>query len=111
LGQPLWFCAWLDRLLEEPWLGIDGISRISAGAMNAAVLVDGYPFASVDESGCGTKPTYRVRSVMSAFRGKAENICFELSFSGFDPRRTLKKDDALEGARFISLAGARRPRR
>jgi predicted acylesterase/phospholipase RssA len=33
----------LDRLLEEPWLGIDGISGTSAGAMNAAVLVDGHP--------------------------------------------------------------------
>ena len=32
----------LDRLLEEPWLGIDGISGTSAGAMNAAALVDGY---------------------------------------------------------------------
>ena len=32
----------LDRLLEEPWLGIDGISGTSAGAMNAAVLVDGH---------------------------------------------------------------------
>ena len=32
----------LDRLLEEPWLGIDGISGMSAGAMNAAVLVDGH---------------------------------------------------------------------
>jgi NTE family protein len=32
----------LDRLLEEPWLGIDGISGTSAGAMNAAVLVEGY---------------------------------------------------------------------
>jgi NTE family protein len=32
----------LDRLLEEPWLAIDGISGTSAGAMNAAVLVDGY---------------------------------------------------------------------
>ena len=31
----------LDRLLEEPWLEIDGISGTSAGAMNAAVLVDG----------------------------------------------------------------------
>ena len=28
----------LDRLLEEPWLLIDGISGTSAGAMNAAVL-------------------------------------------------------------------------
>lgn len=32
----------LDRLLEEPWLRIDGISRTSAGAMNAAVLVHGF---------------------------------------------------------------------
>jgi NTE family protein len=32
----------LDRLLEEQWLGIDGISGTSAGAMNAAVLVSGY---------------------------------------------------------------------
>ena len=32
----------LDRLLEEPWLEIDGISGTSAGAMNAAVLVHGH---------------------------------------------------------------------
>ena len=32
----------LDRLLEEPWLEIDGISGTSAGAMNAAVLADGF---------------------------------------------------------------------
>lgn len=32
----------LDRLLEEPWLWIDGISGTSAGAMNAAVLVHGF---------------------------------------------------------------------
>ena len=32
----------LDRLLEESWIDIDGISGTSAGAMNAAVLVDGY---------------------------------------------------------------------
>src|ERR1700754_4724695 len=32
----------LDRLLEEKWLGIDGISGTSAGAMNAAVLVHGH---------------------------------------------------------------------
>jgi len=31
----------LDRLLDEPWLSIDGISGTSAGAMNAVVLVDG----------------------------------------------------------------------
>ncbi len=32
----------LDRLLEESWLQIAGISGTSAGAMNAAVLVDGF---------------------------------------------------------------------
>ena len=32
----------LDRLLQEKWLHIDGISGTSAGAMNAVVLVDGY---------------------------------------------------------------------
>jgi NTE family protein len=32
----------LDRLLQEPWLHIDGISGTSAGAMNAAVLIHGF---------------------------------------------------------------------
>jgi NTE family protein len=32
----------LDRLLEEPWLRIAGISGTSAGAMNASVLADGW---------------------------------------------------------------------
>ncbi len=32
----------LDRLLEVPWLRFDGISGTSAGAMNAAVMADGY---------------------------------------------------------------------
>ncbi len=32
----------LDRLLEEPWIRIEAISGTSAGAMNAAVLVDGF---------------------------------------------------------------------
>jgi len=32
----------LDRLLEEHWLKIDGVSGTSAGAMNAAVMIDGY---------------------------------------------------------------------
>jgi NTE family protein len=36
--------AWgvLDRLLEEPWLKIEGVSGTSAGAMNAALLADGF---------------------------------------------------------------------
>jgi NTE family protein len=38
----------LDRLLEEPWLRIDGISGTSAGAMNAAVLADGHAAGGAD---------------------------------------------------------------
>jgi NTE family protein len=36
--------AWgvLDRLLEEDWIRVDGLSGTSAGAMNAAVLSDGF---------------------------------------------------------------------
>jgi NTE family protein len=32
----------LDRLIEEPWLRIEAISGTSAGAMNAALLADGW---------------------------------------------------------------------
>jgi NTE family protein len=38
----------LDRLLEEPGLRIEGISGTSAGAMNAAVLADGYAEAGAE---------------------------------------------------------------
>jgi NTE family protein len=38
----------LDRLLEEPWLIYDGISGTSAGAMNAAVMVDGFAAGGAD---------------------------------------------------------------
>ena len=44
----------LDRLLEEPWLQIDGISGTSAGAMNAAVLADGHA-----EGGANGAPPWR----------------------------------------------------
>jgi NTE family protein len=38
----------LDRILEEPWLQIDGISGTSAGAMNATVLVHGFTQAGAE---------------------------------------------------------------
>jgi NTE family protein len=42
--------AWgvLDRLLDESWLHIAAISGTSAGAMNAAVLVDGWTDGGAD---------------------------------------------------------------
>jgi NTE family protein len=38
----------LEPLLEEPWLQIAGISGTSAGAMNAAVLADGWVDGGAD---------------------------------------------------------------
>ncbi|WEX75207.1 patatin-like phospholipase family protein [Sinorhizobium numidicum] len=40
----------LDRLLEEPWLQIEGISGTSAGAMNAAVLAHGHARGGAEEA-------------------------------------------------------------
>lgn len=47
----------LDRLLEEPWLAIDGISGTSAGAMNAAALVYGHAIGGAE----------RARTVLEGF--------------------------------------------
>jgi hypothetical protein len=61
----------LDRLLEEPWLGIDGISGTSAGAMNAAVLVDGFAGNGVDGARAALENFWRRVSqaaVLSPFR-------------------------------------------
>ncbi len=38
----------LDRLLEEAWLSFDGVSGTSAGAMNAAVMIDGFAAGGID---------------------------------------------------------------
>lgn len=38
----------LDRMLEEDWLQIEAISGTSAGAMNAAVMADGYAQGGAD---------------------------------------------------------------
>src|SRR5258705_4661030 len=40
----------LDRLLEEPWLQIDGISGTSAGAMKAALVVCGHAQGRADSA-------------------------------------------------------------
>ena len=46
----------LDRLLEEPWIKIEAISGTSAGAMNAAVLVDGWSRAGPTAHGPRLRP-------------------------------------------------------
>jgi NTE family protein len=56
----------LDRLLDEPWIEIAGISGTSAGAMNAAVLADGW---AAGGAGCAREAlTNYWRSVSRAAR-------------------------------------------
>jgi NTE family protein len=57
----------LDRLLEEPWLQIDGISGTSAGAMNAAVLVDGFAEGGAEGARSGLEAFWRRVSEAARF--------------------------------------------
>ena len=57
----------LDRLLEEPWMKIDAISGTSAGAMNAAVLVDGWSKGGADGARAALDAYWRRVSRAAAF--------------------------------------------
>src|SRR5271155_5792727 len=57
----------LDRLLEEPWIKIDAISGTSAGAMNAAVLVDGWSRGGADGARAALDAYWRRVSRAAAF--------------------------------------------
>jgi NTE family protein len=56
----------IDRLLDEPWIELSGVSGTSAGAMNAAVLVDG--FAAGGRSGAQVALERYWRAVADAGR-------------------------------------------
>jgi NTE family protein len=57
----------LDRLLEEPWIRIEAISGTSAGAMNAAVLVDGWSRGGADGARAALDAYWRRVSRAAAF--------------------------------------------
>jgi NTE family protein len=57
----------LDRLLEEPWIKIEAISGTSAGAMNAAVLVDGWSKGGADGARAALDTYWRRVSRAAAF--------------------------------------------
>jgi NTE family protein len=61
----------LDRLLEESWLQFDGISGTSAGAMNAAVMADGFAAGGSDGARAALEAFWRRVSraaIFSPFR-------------------------------------------
>jgi NTE family protein len=57
----------LDRLLEERWMKIEAISGTSAGAMNAAVLVDGWSKGGPDGARAALDTYWRRVSRAAAF--------------------------------------------
>jgi NTE family protein len=57
----------LDRLLEEPWIKIEAISGTSAGAMNAAVLADGWSEGGADGARAALDAYWRRVSRAAAF--------------------------------------------
>ncbi|MFI5409058.1 patatin-like phospholipase family protein [Kaistia sp. UC242_56] len=57
----------LERLLEEPSLKIDGISGTSAGAMNAAVLADGYAAGGAEGAKAALEAFWRAVSKSARF--------------------------------------------
>lgn len=57
----------LDRLLEEPWFQIAGISGTSAGAMNAAVLADGWTAGGANGARDALEKYWRSVSRAAAF--------------------------------------------
>src|ERR1044072_8715023 len=57
----------LDRLRDEPWIRIDAISGTSAGAMNAAVLADGWSHGGADGAKAALDAYWRRVSRAAAF--------------------------------------------
>ena len=57
----------LDRLLEESWLKVDGISGMSAGAMNAAVLANGFAESGAEGARAALEGFWRKVSDVARF--------------------------------------------
>src|SRR4051794_41741369 len=57
----------LDRLIEEPWLKIEAISGTSAGAMNAALVADGWTQGGAEGARAALEAYWRRGSQAAAF--------------------------------------------
>src|SRR6201990_2608626 len=57
----------LDRLIEEPWLRIEAISVTSAGAMNAALVADGWMQGGADGARAALEAYWRRVSKAAAY--------------------------------------------
>jgi NTE family protein len=110
----------LDRLLQEPWLRIDGISGTSAGAMNAATLTYGHSLGGSEGARKALEKFWRRVSEASRFspvqRGPLDILLgrwtldnsptylavdmmsrlfspYDLNLTGWNPLREILTDD------------------
>lgn len=81
LGAYTW--GVLDRLLEDPHLEIDSISGTSAGAMNGAVLVDGYAKGGRDGAREALKNFWENISKFGAF-SPLQHLPFQQMFKSWN---------------------------
>ena len=108
----------LDRLLDETWLTIDGISGTSAGAMNAVVLAHGYAQDGAAGARAALEQFWRKVSHAARFspfqRGPLDVLLGRWTLVGFGavvaalPPFTAVRDWVLtiEGGPLVSLAVA-----
>lgn len=57
----------IDRLLEEPWITVEAISGTSAGAMNAAVVADGWTDGGAEGARAALEAYWKLVSRGAAF--------------------------------------------
>lgn len=57
----------IDRLLEEPWITVEAISGTSAGAMNAAVVADGWTEGGAEGARAALEAYWKLVSRGAAF--------------------------------------------
>jgi NTE family protein len=78
----------LDRLLEEPRLRIEGLSGTSAGAINAAVMVDGYGHGEPEKARTALESLWKSVSraaLYSPFRRALSTCCSAAGLSTILP--------------------------
>src|ERR1700676_5072231 len=102
----------LDRLIEEPWLRIEAISGTSAGAMNAAVVADGWTEGGAEGARAALETYWRRVSRAAAVSPLQPSPLqplmarvlspYDLNPLGLNPLRTI----LVESIDFDRLAGA-----
>ena len=94
----------LDRLLEEPWLRIAGISGTSAGAMNAAVLADGWTDGGAEGARPALEKFWQRVSRAAAFSPLQRSCPFRKSYPRVAMMQSTQDGHSNDGTRPLDCA-------